>query len=595
MIFYFVMALVAFAVTVFVHELGHFLLARRAGVKVEVFSIGFGPRILTLLKDRYGTEWILAWLPLGGYVKMRGQEDMPGKGGEDLASDSYQSKGPWARLSIVVAGVVFNVVFAYLLLVSAHIVGLPMTDNRIAGPEAGSAARNAGFLMGDEVIGINGTSVESFEDLLTRQSILKPGQMAKVTVRRDGKVVDLEAPVVESREGDSKRGATLGLKPLLSPVLASVPAGSSMEKAGLRKGDVLAYLENREGTTRVHGVEAIVRFVQASGGQTIKVGFVRDGKPGTTLLTVEVIRVPETVVQTTAVIDPLPGSIAEKGGLKKGDVVLSINQKMIRGWEDMVQAITAATPGQPLPFAVKRGKETVTVTVVPERHPSEERVMVGVAPSQIEKGHMAKSITWVSPFMESVSGGLRIGDELVERPAVTSNQVTWKAVRLGRPFTLSLPVSNMPSMAVGSLGDLEIMPKMARYGVVESFVKSAQRVPRELVEVYQVLGKFVTGAFSPEYIYGPVRIFQESARAAEVRGWAFFVFLFAKIGFSLAVMNLLPIPGLDGSHALFIVYEIVTRRKVPEKVQQVAQVVGTVLLLSLIAFVLFNDFTHIFK
>ncbi|MGH7212780.1 MAG: M50 family metallopeptidase, partial [Acetobacteraceae bacterium] len=175
--------LVAFAVVlgilVFVHELGHYLAARWRGVRVEVFSIGFG-RAFASWTDRAGTVWKLAWLPLGGYVKMHGQERP-----EDVAPEvrarwidgqTFQGKPVGSRVLIVAAGPAANFVLAIVLFTGLFAtVGRPMVLPEVGGVVPASAAAAAGLHAGDRVLAIDGQPVHRFLDI-QHIVVARPGQ-----------------------------------------------------------------------------------------------------------------------------------------------------------------------------------------------------------------------------------------------------------------------------------------------------------------------------------------------------------------------------------------------------------------------------------
>jgi RIP metalloprotease RseP len=596
MLIYFIVALLGFVLTIVVHELGHFFMARRAGVKVEVFSIGFGPRLLTLWKDKHGTEWILAPFPLGGYVKMKGQEDLPTGKPAQLDGDSFLAKGPWARLSIIVAGVVMNAAFSYLLLSAAYIIGVPFMDNRIAGAEPGSPAETVGFQFGDEVVKIDGKSIESWEDLFTRQAFLSPGRNVPVEVKRDGKTLTFVTLAVADREGGRKRGATLGLKPLFTPVLTECPAGSKAAQAGLRAGDAIHSISPAGAPQKaVRGAEAVVRFIESHPGQQVELTYERAG--ALKQITMELDRREEPIsgVQTMTIVDPIKGSPAEKAGVKPGDRVVSLDGGELRGWEDMVVRLQTVPPGKTIQLEINRDGTNLILPVTPTYHASEEKIMLGVKPSAIENGSRSRSVSWIAPWMASWPGGVRVGDEISKMPKTNLGLMIWNVQRFGREIQVEIPLDRVERRVIGELAPITVREKIVRYHPIESLWKTATRIPRELGEVYLFLGRFASGSFSAEYVMGPVRIFRESARAAKDRGWAFFLLLFAKIGFSLAVLNLLPIPGLDGSHAVFIGWEILTGKAAPERVQRAVQAVGVLLLLLLASFVLYNDISQLMR
>ncbi|MGF1631114.1 MAG: RIP metalloprotease RseP [Kiloniellaceae bacterium] len=184
---------------VFVHELGHYLVARWNGVRVEVFSIGFGPEIFGW-NDKAGTRWKFSLIPLGGYVKMFGDANaasMPAEGNDAMSAEDRAMAFPHKRLgqraAIVSAGPIANFLFAIVLLAGLFsIVGQPFTPAVVGEVMTDSAAEAGGFLVGDEVVAVNGQSVARFEEL-QRIVALRPEQTLRFTVLRDGTTVELQA------------------------------------------------------------------------------------------------------------------------------------------------------------------------------------------------------------------------------------------------------------------------------------------------------------------------------------------------------------------------------------------------------------------
>src|SRR5262245_52204014 len=219
--FLFVLTLV-----VFFHELGHFVVARRCGVRVLVFSIGFGPELFGF-NDRQGTRWKLSAIPLGGYVKFLGDEN-PASVPMALAAMSeedrrhsfvHQSVG--RRAAIVVAGPVANFILAVLIFAALFMVfGKPSTSPRVDAIQPGSAAQAAGFQPGDLVLSINGRPIESFPDM---QQIVSTsaGELLTFEVERGGVKVELKAvPALretKDRFGNVHRIGVLGITRSPSP------------------------------------------------------------------------------------------------------------------------------------------------------------------------------------------------------------------------------------------------------------------------------------------------------------------------------------------------------------------------------------------
>lgn len=192
--------LLVLGVVVIVHELGHFLVARALGVKVETFSIGFGPEIAGI-HDRSGTRWRLAWIPLGGYVKFKGDEtvaSLPSREQiEALTPEqrvgNFHTAPLWHRTLIVLAGPFANFLLCIVLFTGWFMAtGIAYREARIVCVEPGSPAEKAGLKAGDKVISVSGIPVRSFDDF-RRQIVLNARSELDLLVDREGRTVRLHA------------------------------------------------------------------------------------------------------------------------------------------------------------------------------------------------------------------------------------------------------------------------------------------------------------------------------------------------------------------------------------------------------------------
>jgi len=188
--------LVTITVIVFFHELGHFLIARFNGVRVEVFSIGFGPELFGW-NDRSGTRWKVSLLPLGGYVKMFGQSDTgpDGEGGEvwteEEKAGAFPAKRVWQRFAIVAGGPLANFILAIVLFASVFaLVGRSQSLPEITEVMAGSAAEAAGLQAGDRVLSVDGSNLDRFDELQYIVST-SPGLSLEFQVARGNEVLAL--------------------------------------------------------------------------------------------------------------------------------------------------------------------------------------------------------------------------------------------------------------------------------------------------------------------------------------------------------------------------------------------------------------------
>ncbi len=218
--------LVVLTILVFVHEWGHYWVARRCGVKIEVFSFGMGPELWGW-NDRAGTRWRISLLPLGGYVKMFGDADAastPGTGLGEMTPEekavAFHHKTLGQRAAIVAAGPVANFVFAVIVLALLFMTaGQPFTPADIGAVRPGSAAEAAGLKPGDIIVAIDGRSIERFEEVKAIVS-MAPGQKLAVTVERAGSRLTLTAIPQSSNVTDRFGNSyTIGLLGITRPAL----------------------------------------------------------------------------------------------------------------------------------------------------------------------------------------------------------------------------------------------------------------------------------------------------------------------------------------------------------------------------------------
>ncbi|VAX27146.1 Intramembrane protease RasP/YluC, implicated in cell division based on FtsL cleavage, partial [hydrothermal vent metagenome] len=230
------------AALIFVHELGHFLVARKCGVVVEKFSIGFGPKIFGYTSG--GTEYLLSAIPLGGYVKMKG---------EDYEEGSLHQEGSFAgatvqrRMAIAFAGPLFNILFAiaiYWVVYLSGVQALGLVTGTIR-PE--SPALAAGLQVGDKIVEIDGQPVK-FWDQLQKIVHASPGKSLDFKVERDASLMNFAiTPVAEETTdlfGDKKTVGLIGITPLVRDI-TYVKEGSSADKSGLQVGDRLLEVDGK--------------------------------------------------------------------------------------------------------------------------------------------------------------------------------------------------------------------------------------------------------------------------------------------------------------------------------------------------------------
>ncbi|MGC2064425.1 MAG: RIP metalloprotease RseP [Thermodesulfovibrionales bacterium] len=216
-VMFLIYALVLLGILIFVHELGHFIVAKALGVKVLKFSLGFGPKIIG---KTYGeTEYLISALPLGGYVKMLGQEDMPEEEEEIPEAEkhrAYNFQPVWKRFSIVFFGPIFNLFFAALVFFFIFLGGVPYLLPEIGEVNADSPALRHGLLKGDTIVAINGNPVSRWDDM-TSVIHNSPGREVVLKVKREAEVLDVtitpEKKVLKDIFGQNKEAGLIGITP----------------------------------------------------------------------------------------------------------------------------------------------------------------------------------------------------------------------------------------------------------------------------------------------------------------------------------------------------------------------------------------------
>jgi regulator of sigma E protease len=269
-------------VLIFVHELGHFLMARRIGVRVLTFSLGFGPKILSF--RRGDTEYCVSAIPLGGYVKMAGENPEDARSG---ASDEFLSKTKWQRFQVLIMGPVMNLVLAlvvmtFVLYRSADIPAYgqqPVVIGKVA-PQ--SPAGKAGLQTGDRVLASDGVPVANWERF-SMEILPKGGRQVTLAVERDGKRFDL--PVQIEAKGEYGE-PYFGAEPAMRATVGGIIAGSSAEEVGIRRGDVVVGVNGVKTTDQ----QRISELIKEKGeGKPVTLEIERTGKTQTFVATPRMI------------------------------------------------------------------------------------------------------------------------------------------------------------------------------------------------------------------------------------------------------------------------------------------------------------------
>jgi len=440
---------VALGVLIVIHEYGHYLVARLCGVKVLRFSVGFGRPLWKVRRGRDQTEWVIAALPLGGYVKMLDEHEGP-VAPEELHR-AFNRQSVWRRIAVVVAGPAANFLLAIAFYWALFVGGVQEAKPVLAAPEPGTVAEASGIARGETILKINGEPVASWQQvrwqLLQLAVERQPARLEVINAKQrlTWRTLDLSRFDLEGFDSDPL--ARLGLRlnrPDVAPIIGTV----------------------------------------------------------------------------------VPGSVAEAGGLRAGDRVISIDGGAILVWEDVVKAVRAH-PAETLQLQILREGNRIEIRLRPE--------------------------------------------------AVQQN-----GERFGR-------IGAAPQVDAGAMKDLVAT---VRYAPWPALVLAFERTWETSAFSLKMLGKMAIGEVSWKNLSGPVTIADYAGQSAQLGIGAYVAFL-ALISISLGVLNLLPIPLLDGGHLLYYLVEIFKGSPLSERAMELGQRLGLTLLLSLMAFAFYNDLNRL--
>jgi len=271
--------LLLFGAAVFVHEYGHYWMALRRGLKIEGFSIGFGPKIVTWLRD--GVEWSWRWIPAGGFVKlpqMITSEALEGKA--DQPAEQLPPASPWSKILVAFAGPFMNVVFGIAIAFFLWGVGMPVQINPpiIGYVEPGSPEAKLGIQPGDVILSVDGKPINSWRDV-QETSILARGTNLPVVIARPGKFTNTyELTTVVSESLGLK---ILNLDPRDHPVIKRVVSGFPAAETGLKAGDEVLMFAH----VPLFGSDQFIKLIQKCPGETKDIVIRRDGKRETLKIT----------------------------------------------------------------------------------------------------------------------------------------------------------------------------------------------------------------------------------------------------------------------------------------------------------------------
>ncbi len=545
---YIVPFIVLLGILVFVHEAGHFSVAKLFKIKVEKFSIGFGPRIFGW--KRGDTEYRVSWIPLGGYVKMAGDDPT-----DDEAKNipgSFLGADLWKRMLVVLAGPGVNLILPIFVLAGVWMNGRTFATPYVGEVHAGSPAEEAGLVPGDVVTAVDGKPVTQWREMAALIRELngsdKPSPK-KLTVNRDGQTLQFTlTPILREQDDDfGIRTPTpiIGISQYAPRPVLDPQVGSPAAAAGLRTGDVIAKINDLDvkfwvdvdrtfanleaGPIKLHVLRyppvpadpVLRKAAEKKLPEKLDVVLASPAKPDREALG---LRSGELVVSLIE-----PDSPAEKAGLLNGDRIVSSGDRRFRSATDLSVWVADHEKEPKIPLTVEREGKSVDLTIEPVKK--------------------TERIRGTSRNQEKVWIGFDLENRYDQKSFIARTSNPFKALWGGTVWTGEIIAMNGKAFAKMFSGELSVR----------------------------------------ESIGGPIAIADATAVAVEESGWTGFLFMLVNMSVILGIMNLLPIPVLDGGHLAFFTVEAVMRRAPSLRVREVAQQAGLLFLLAIMAFVLVND------
>jgi regulator of sigma E protease len=559
-------------ILIVVHELGHFLVAKACGVRVLKFSIGFGAPIgfgkFRTRWEKNGTEYVIGWIPLGGFVRMLG-EPMPGDEEfmepvpEDARDDEFLERKPvWQKLAVVFAGPAMNLFLPVVCLIGILWNGVDRFDAVVGMVESGSPAAMSGLRPGDRILSVDGSAVSFFEEVIEPVSDREPGGRVLLGVDREGERFDVEvsvaAQMIRNAYGTFEEVGWIGIgNERLEARLGLPDRESAAWQAGLRSGDRVvsvdgAEVEDWEAFREAHAEAAASG--RGAGDATVVWQIARDAEGVDTAApaTGELENaIDEELIETFEVVLPARSNLASIGvvpatilvaevsadrpasiaGLRRGDLVLAVDGAAVGSFRSFVSRVQTSA-GRELVLTYARDGLTQTTRLAAREEVVAGRYDIEGMEERIYQIGLAPWRTWL--------GGATV------------------------PQQIRNPVESIP----------------------QAFVMTWDMTGRYL----EGLSRVFTGDVGADKLSGPIGI-ARIARKSLDRGFEEYLWMMMLISINLGILNLLPIPILDGGQALIYSIEGIKRSPLSMRSREMASSFGFAVLMLLMGRAFWNDLT----
>ncbi len=592
----------AIGLVIFAHESGHFICARLAGVRVNVFSLGFGPRLFGFIKN--GCDYRVSLLPLGGYVQVAGEDPTRR---DNLKPYELYAKGYLARLFFFSGGVIMNMLFALIAFPLVFNAGVEFTSPVLGEVLPGEAAWEAGLQQGDRIKKVNGKDIYSFENMGIEVA-LAGGRPAKLLVQRGEEL--LEA-LVEPRYMASSGLRGMGAGPMFNEdsFVAKVDdKNSQAHKAGLRTGDLLKSingisLQNQTALSLLNELNTFQPDTQVS------VEFYRAGKPQEVSY--------QATKNSSFLIGVRPAEISVLGlqqdfepiqelEIQRGDTILFLGQQRFVGGKlefppgsSKVQ-LTVLREGETDPLVLSAQVTAEELAALPEK--------VVLTSLDIDVAYSKPGVL-VVPQKDSpaAKAGIISGSRILH--------INGQAISTWKDLQTAVKAAKGTSMKISLLRgeeliSIDLLPQqyhLRDFSInyeplkepyqIEGFgpsLKAGLVCSLDLCkQLYVTLKRIFTGEVSAKNLGGIITISRVTYNKAQ-SGWASLFYFLALLSVNLAFVNVLPIPVLDGGHLMFLLIERIKGSPVSASVHNYSQILGLAFVLGLLVFVTYNDILRLF-